>query len=318
MDILVTGGAGFIGSHVVDTLVSQGHNVVVVDNLSSATTDYIKPHIDSGRVKFFQKDIRDLDFLLDDLPPISMIYHLAADPNVQMSVGNPVESYDINVTGTLNLLEAMRQRDIPRMFFASSGGTLYGEVETFPIPESEPLRPISPYGASKAASEMYLSAYAGAYGLKIVSGRYANIFGPRSNHGVTYDFFYKLKDDPSHLEILGDGTQQKSYLFVSDCVEASLLLGSRLDSQKRAYDYFNVGSEEWFTVTELAQILVEVMGLSDVQFEYTGGDRGWVGDVPKVLLEVKKIKTLGWESMVPFKDGVKLYVEWLASYSEGH
>ncbi|MHA1731053.1 MAG: SDR family NAD(P)-dependent oxidoreductase [Promethearchaeota archaeon] len=314
--VLVTGGAGFIGSHLVDELVSRGHSVTVVDNLSSSTTRYLDQHIEKGRVTFFKKDIRDVKFLAENLSPVDTIYHMAADPDVKTSVEKPVNSFDTNVVGTVNLLEYMRKGDVGEMFFASSGGTLYGEVENFPISEAELLRPISPYGASKAASEVYLSAYANAYGLKIVSGRYANIFGPRSNHGVTYDFFHKLRSDPDRLQILGDGTQKKSYLYVDDCVAASLLLGERLERQERPYDFFNVGSDEWVTVSELAGMLVETLGLENVEFEYTGGDRGWVGDVPRMLLSVEKLKGLGWAPKYSFREGLELYIQWLTEENE--
>lgn len=308
MKILVTGGAGFIGSHVVDALVGQGHVVQVVDNLISSTTQFLQAHLTSGAVEFHQHDIRDLPFLLNHFTNLDVIYHLAADPSVKDSVQDPIESFDVNVRGTMNILELMRVNDIPRLVFTSSGGTLYGEPETFPTPETEPLHPISPYGASKAAGEMYLSAYADAYGLKISSARYANIFGPRSNHGVMYDFFQKLSANPTRLVILGDGSQEKSYLYVTDCVSATLRLGEYLDAQKHPYTFFNVGSPETVTVTEIARLMVDILGLDDATFEYTGGSRGWVGDVRKNFLAIEKLQRLGWAPRYTFREGLELYI----------
>jgi UDP-glucose 4-epimerase len=312
---IVTGGAGFIGTHLVRALVKKGDHVIVIDNLSSGTTAGIKDLIDAGKVTFHEVDIRDKQALNKVLTgQETSIYHLAADPRVKESVDDPVDSYDQNVTGTLNLLEIMRLKKIPCMVFASSGGTLYGDVTTFPTPETIPLKPISPYGASKAAAEMYLAAYASSYNLKIVSLRFANIYGPGSGHGVMYDFFNKLKKDPTRLEILGDGQQSKSYLFVSDCVRACTMIGKWVEQQKAGtFDFFNLGPRTWETVTDLARAMVDILGLKDVKFEYTGGARGWTGDVMKNLLETSKIEKLGWKAEENFKAGVKQYLDSLRS-----
>ena len=310
----MTGGAGFIGSHIVDRLVEWGNHILIIDNLSSSSIEFIEPLIQTNKVSFYKGDIRNKEFLLATLKEIDLLIHLAADPNVKKSVPFPVESYEINVTGTLNLLETMRKNNIPQISFASSGGTLYGQVTRFPVTEETMLHPISPYGASKAAGEMYISAYSASYGFKAVSLRYANIFGPRSNHGVTYDFFHKLKKNPKHLEILGDGKQQKDYLFISDCVEASLICTESLTTQKDSFDCYNIGAEDWHTVDELANCVIEAMHLSGVTFSYTGGSQGWVGDVPKMILDVSKLKSLGWSPKVSFKEGITRYVQWLENY----
>ncbi len=310
----MTGGAGFIGSHMVDRLVEWGNQVLVIDNLSSSTTEFIEPLIKSKKVTFQKVDIRNRDFLIANLKDIDLIIHMAADPDVKNSVPFPIESFEINVVGTLNLLEAMRKNNIPQIAFASSGGTLYGQVDEFPISERALLHPISPYGASKVAGEMYISAYADSYGFKGVATRYANIYGPRSNHGVTYDFFNKLKVDPKRLEILGDGKQQKDYLFVSDCVDISLLCAEKLSTQNVTYDFYNVGADGWHTVDELANCVVEAMHLTGVKFSHTGGTQGWVGDVAKNILDISKAKTLGWTPKVTFKEGITRCIKWLETY----
>ncbi|HME53352.1 MAG TPA: SDR family NAD(P)-dependent oxidoreductase [Candidatus Lokiarchaeia archaeon] len=314
---VVTGGAGFIGSHLVHKLVENGIKVIVIDNLSSGKLDTIKDLIDEGKVDFFQVDIRDKEALNNGIftGNESIVYHLAADPRVKESVDDPIDCFEQNVTGTLNLLETIRNNKIPCMVFASSGGTLYGDVDTFPTPESIPLRPISPYGASKAAAEMYMSAYAGSYELKIAALRFANIYGPGSTHGVMYDFYHKLQDDPVRLEILGDGQQSKSYLFVSDCVDACTMIGEwLLETQKPGtYECFNLGTKTWETVDDLATTMIEVLGLGNVEFVHTGGERGWTGDVAKMLLDTSKIENLGWTARVSFKDGVKTYLDSLGA-----
>jgi UDP-glucose 4-epimerase len=309
--ILVTGGAGFIGSHLVDKLIQLNNHVIVIDSLISSTEEYISPHIKSGKLNFIKGDIRD-ETVLNRIENVEFIFHLAADPNVQISVQKPVNSFDHNVKGTLNILELARRLKVKGLFFASSGGTLYGDVDKFPITEDCLLKPISPYGASKAAGEMYISAYANAYEFKAVSGRYANIFGERSNHGVTYDFYHKLKENPKELTILGDGKQQKSYLHVLDCVEASILITDNLAKQQKFYDYYNIGSNEWYTVDELALIVEKVMKLNKVTHKYTGGERGWVGDVAKMLLSIEKLEKLGWTPRISFESAISRYIEWIS------
>ncbi|MBN2152838.1 MAG: GDP-mannose 4,6-dehydratase [Candidatus Lokiarchaeota archaeon] len=307
---VVTGGAGFIGTHLVRALVARGMEVAVIDNLSSGSIDGIKDLIDGRKVTFHEIDIRDKAALYGVISgKEGMIYHLAADPRVKESVGQPVESFDQNVVGTLNLLEVMREKRVPCMVFASSGGTLYGDTDVFPTSEVVPLKPISPYGASKAAAESYMSAYAGSYGLKIASLRFANIYGPGTNHGVMYDFFHKLRRDPSRLEILGDGRQAKSYLYISDCVDACTLVGDWLEKQAGGtFEAYNLGTRTCEAVTDLARLMVDILGLKDVKFEYTGGSRGWTGDVVKTMLDVSKIERLGWKPRVGFKEGVERYL----------
>lgn len=314
MKTLVTGGAGFIGSHLVDALLSANHEVIIIDSMIDGHLDNLENALETSSCTLLQKDIRDTDFMLDELPPVDIIYHFAADPDVRNSVPKPMKSYDHNMNGTMNVLEYMRKHEINKLVFASSGGTVYGDVNVFPMTEELHLHPISPYGASKAAAEMYLNAYSHSYNKKIATVRFANIFGERSRHGVGFDFFHKLKDDPKNLQILGDGTQQKSYLHVVDAIDAVLRVGNSLEQQEKPYEYYNVGSEEWFTVDQIAGIFEELMELSEVKHTYTGGKKGWVGDVNKMLLSIAKIKSLGYTAKIPFKEGVKRYIGWLEPF----
>ncbi|MFB0563878.1 MAG: SDR family NAD(P)-dependent oxidoreductase [Candidatus Lokiarchaeia archaeon] len=305
---LVTGGAGFIGSHLVDRLVDMGCDLIVLDNLSNATAEYIQDHLDKGRIEFVEGDVRDFETIESCLADSSLVFHFAAQYDVRKSVSDPVYDFDINVNGMINILEAMRKKDILNIVFASSGGTLYGLADAIPTPETYPPQPISPYGASKAASEMYISAYCACYGLCGVSLRYANIIGPRSLHGVIFDFYQKLKKQPKSLEILGDGKQKKSYMDVSDSVDASLYVTERAEN---GFNIFNIGAEEWVSVNYIAKLVINELKLSDVELSYTGGEQGWIGDVPLMLLDISKLKSLGWKPSMRIDEAIRKYIKWL-------
>ncbi|MBU0532274.1 NAD-dependent epimerase/dehydratase family protein [Candidatus Micrarchaeota archaeon] len=303
MKVAVTGGAGFIGSHLVDKLIEEGHIVVVIDNLLSGKEENI-----NKEAVFVRKDIR--HNLSKDLEGVEAVFHLAADPDVRASAEAPRTSFDLNVEGTFDLLESCRRADIEHILFASTS-TVYGEAEAIPTPEDYPCMPISNYGASKLACEAYISAFSASYGFKGTSLRFANIFGERSTHGVMFDFFHKLNKSQNQLEILGDGNQDKSYLHVSDCVSAILAAWQHQDAQ---YDVFNVGSREKTTVKELAELMCRIMDISP-EFKYTGTPRGWVGDVKVMLLDTSKLEKLGWKEEVSFEEGMKRYLRFLESRS---
>ena len=291
MGVIVTGGAGFIGSHLVDALVARGEEVTVIDNLSTGDTGNIGAHISSGAIRFIQKDLLG-DGWQDSFAGADRVFHIAADPDVRASASNPQHVYEQNVTATVRVLEAMHRNNVPEIVFTSTS-TVYGEAEIIPTPEEyTPMEPISIYGGSKLACEAMISAYAHTYSMKSWVFRFANIIGQRSNHGVIWDFIHKLLENPDELEILGDGKQVKSYLSVDACVEAVLFAVSHSDS---TFNCFNIGSDDWISVTSLAEVVVAEMGLSGVQFRYTGGDRGWVGDVPRMQLSVERLKRLGWQ-----------------------
>jgi UDP-glucose 4-epimerase len=309
-NVLVTGGAGFIGSYVVERLVKEKCKVTVIDDLSAGDIKNIE-HL-KDKIEFVAADIRDEDIFQKICSGRDTIFHFAADPNVKDSVTNPEKSFYINVQGTFRILECMRRLDVSNIVFASSGGTLYGQVDVFPTPENMQFRPISAYGATKAVAEVYLSAYAASYGMNAVSLRYANIFGPRSTHGVMFDFYNKLKKDAKKLEILGDGKQIKSYLYITDCIDASFVAVKK--GVEKGFDAFNIGTDKWTTVNEIADIITNELDLKKVKYTYTGGEAGWTGDVFKMLLSIEKIKKLGWNPKVSTEEGIRLYTRWLKEH----
>lgn len=290
LNAVVTGGAGFIGSHLVDALIARGDEVTVIDNLSTGDLRNVGRHVDSGAARFVRKDLLG-DGWQDAIRGADRVYHLAADPDVRASAGNPAMVYAQNVTATVRVLEAMRDAGCAEVVFTSTS-TVYGEADLIPTPEEYPgMQPISIYGSTKLACEAMISGYAHTYGWRSWVFRFANIIGERSNHGVIWDFIHKLRANPHELEILGNGRQQKSYCSVSACVDAVLFA---VDRTNEPFSCFNIGTEDWIDVTSIASIVTAEMGLRGVSFRYTGGDRGWVGDVPRMLLSVEKLKSLGW------------------------
>ncbi len=294
MELAVTGGAGFIGSHLVDNLVID-HDVLVIDYVSSGMN--INPD-----AKYMKKDIRqELD-----LSGIDAVFHLAADPNVRSSADTPDKTFDVNVQGTFSVLESCRKHDAGHIIFASSS-TVYGEAPP-PTAEDHPCRPISNYGASKLAGEAFISSYCSTYGMKGTILRFANIFGERSSHGVMFDFYQKLKKNPGRLDILGDGKQEKSYLHVSDAIPAVILAWKKTNG----CDIFNVGSSETANVERIANLVAKNMGLSP-SFSYSGTRQGWRGDVPAMLLDCSRLRSIGYDHKISFEDGVERYIKWLAA-----
>ncbi len=303
MKVMVTGGAGFIGSHIVDRLIRDGHEVVVYDNLSSGKMEFIEHHMDKENFRFIRADLLDFDNLKEEMKGIELVYHVAANPDVKLGAHDTKVHFEQNVKATYNLLEAMRLNNVEELVFTSTS-TVYGEAEEIPTPEDYgPLIPISLYGASKLAAEAFIMSYSHTFGIKSVIYRFANIVGPRSTHGVIYDFIMKLKKNPRELEILGDGTQTKSYLYVEDCVDA-IIFG--YENRRNDVEIFNIGSEDWINVRKIADIIVEEMGLKNVTYKFTGGKRGWKGDVPKMLLSIEKIKKYGWRPKHNSEESVRL------------
>ncbi|MHA2003029.1 MAG: NAD-dependent epimerase/dehydratase family protein [Candidatus Thorarchaeota archaeon] len=304
---LVTGGAGFLGSHLVDRLLKD-HDVIVLDDLSTGVMKNLQQHEGSVKFLFVKGSITSDNDLSRVMSEVDIVYHFAAQADVRLSTAQPLLDFGINVQGSLQLFEAMRVNDVTRVVFASSGGTVYGDSAILPTPESTPLVPISNYGAAKCAVEMYLSSYASLYGFDSVSLRLANIIGPRLTHGVIFDFYEKLKRNPNRLEVLGDGSQEKSYIYVSDAIEATISLAEKMTS---GHTPVNVGSGERLKVKQIAELVIEELAVEDVEIHYTGTERGWSGDVLLTDLDVELLKKTGWKQEVTLTQGVKLYLKWL-------
>jgi UDP-glucose 4-epimerase len=287
----ITGGAGFIGSHLVDKLIAENGIVTVYDNLSSGRKEWIAHHIGKKNFHFIEADLLDFQGLKEAMKAHEVVWHLGA--NTDIPGGNKVTDLDLkNCTiATYNTLEAMTQLGIDKILFTSSA-TVYGDAPPVSLGETfGPLLPISLYGAGKLAGEGLISAYCHLFGIKAWIFRFANVVGARMSHGVISDFIHKLKRNPKELEILGDGNQEKPFFLVEDCVDGMLCAFHNSDSQ---CDVYNLGCGSFTNVTMVAQIVVEEMGLNNVGFKYTGGKRGWPGDVPVVHFDVDRMKKLGW------------------------
>ncbi len=300
--ILVTGGAGFIGSHLVDHFVEKGSRVTVFDNLSSGKIKFIESHLENPDFTLIEGDLLDQKAIEKACKDIDLICHVAANPDVRLGASDTRVHLDQNVLATYNLLEAMRKDNTKKIAFTSTS-TVYGEASIMPTPEDYgPLIPISLYGASKLACEALITSYSHTFDMQAWIFRFANIVGPHSTHGITVDFIKKLGKDPTLLEILGDGKQEKSYLHVSECVDAILYL---IEKSEEKVNIFNIGSEDTISATEIGKIVMEEMGLSNVEFIYTGGSRGWKGDVPRMRLGIEKMKSLGWEPIYTSERSVR-------------
>lgn len=294
---MVIGGAGFIGSHLVKRLLERAtvERVVVYDNLSSGTRGHLIDCIGDKRLEFVEADIKHLGLLTAAMRDVGVVFHLAANPDIAKAVRYPDIDFWEGTYLAQNVVEAMRINGVRRIFYTSGSG-VYGDRPQMAFAEDYgPCAPISTYGASKLACEALICSYCHMFGLIGRAFRFANVVGPRQTHGVGYDFVRRLRNDPSQLRILGDGSQCKSYIHVDDILAAVFLVGDRI-ADEIPFDVFNVATDDYITVNDIAEIVVRESGLRKeaVRFVHTGGDRGWKGDVPKVMFNVNKIKGLGW------------------------
>lgn len=291
---LITGGAGFIGSHITDSLVSKKIDVKVIDNLSNGSLNNLSFCKGKKNFSFVKADLANFADWKKIIQDIKIVFHIAAYPEVRTGFDQPELCYNENTKNTFLLLEQIRKSNVEKILFASSS-TIYGEPKLLPTPEDyAPLKPISHYGASKLACEAMISSYCHTYGLSGQVFRFANIIGSRSSHGVILDFILKLKKNKHELEVLGDGTQSKSYLHVSDCIDAMLLC---LSKSKEKVEIFNLGNMDDIGVLSIAKIVCKSMKLEGVDIQTSGGvdnGRGWIGDVKKMNLDISKLKNLGF------------------------
>jgi len=297
MKTFVTGGAGFIGSHLVSRLLKseRTERVVVYDNFTSGQRSSIQVLMSDRRLFVVEADLKDVGRIRKAMDGCDTIFHLAANPDIARAITQPDIDFWEGTYLTQNVLEAMRQTGVTRIFYTSGSG-VYGEDPAVDFPESYgPCVPISTYGASKLASESLIAAYCHMFGLVARVFRFANVVGPRQTHGVGYDFIRRLKRDSTSLCILGDGTQKKSYVHVDDVLEAIFMVAAKAIGP---YEVFNVATDDYVTVRQIADLAVAIAGLrpDEVRYDFTGGDRGWKGDVPIVRFDCAKIKALGWKN----------------------
>jgi len=308
----VTGGAGFIGSHVVDRLVRDGAQTTIYDNFSTGQEQFIRHHTGNPRVKVVRADVLDAGRLTKEMAGCDCVFHLQANADVRGGMKHTRVDLEQNTIATWNVLEAMRINGVGRIVYASSA-TVYGEPAIFPTPESYAPLQTSLYGASKLAGEAMIQAYAEYWSITCYIFRFVSWIGERYTHGVIFDFMKKLRANPEVLEILGDGQQRKSYLDVTDGVEGIFHAVWHASERKNV---FNLGHDEFMNVLDLADILVEELGLRDVRYRTTGGERGWLGDSPFVHLDTARLKALGWRPRVPIAHGIRSTVRYLLAHPQ--
>lgn len=306
MRAIVTGGTGFIGSHLVDRLLHDGYSITVIDNMSCGHMDNLKQHSDNPRLTVHRVDIRDGPRLAGLFEEHDVVFHMAAHANIRESLSDHKSDLENNLVGTLNVLEAMVKTGIRDLVFASSSA-VYGEAIIKPTPEDYSPVQTSLYGASKLACEAYAQAYTEFAKVKLWSFRFANVVGERCRRGVVWDFVNKLLKNPRDLEILGDGKQSKEYLYVKDCVNG-IIVGYQNGSGE--VNTFNLGIREQTIVDRVADLVIEEMKLGRVKRTYTGGPRGWIGDNPIVQLDLDRIEKLGWKTQVSSEEAIRRTIRW--------
>ena len=307
MNFIVTGCAGFIGSTLIDRLLIEGHTITGIDNFSTGQHRFLEGALTNPAFRLVKNDLLELDDLKKAFQGGDAVFHLAANADVRLGTDHPRKDLEQNTIATYNVLEAMRANGIKKIAFSSTG-SVYGESPVVPTPEDGPF-PIqtSLYGASKTAGEGLIAAYCEGFGFQSWIFRFVSILGERYTHGHVFDFYQKLKADPSRLAVLGNGKQRKSYLYVQDCIDAILLA---MDKATEKVNIFNLGVDGYCEVNESIGWICEALGVQPT-LEYSGGDRGWIGDNPFIFLDTKKIQSLGWKPKFGIRDGVVKTVEYL-------
>ena len=311
MRAFVTGAAGFIGSSMCDRLLADGHEVVGYDNLSTGQMRFLEDARRASRFRFVQGDILDGDALAAAMAGSDFVFHFAANADVRFGTARPSRDLEQNTIGTFRVLDAMRSHRIAKIAFSSTG-SVYGEATVFPTPEDAPF-PIqtSLYAAAKTAGEGLISAFCEGFGFRSWIFRFVSILGERYSHGHVYDFYKHLRVDPATLTILGNGKQKKSYLYVQDCLDAMLCAIERAEAK---VNIFNLGTDEYVDVNDSVATICAVLGI-DPKRTYTGGERGWVGDNPFILLDCKRIRALGWAPTLTIREGITRTLSYLQANS---
>ena len=305
--ILVTGCAGFIGSNLTDRLLENGHEVIGIDNFSTGQRQFLQNALNDTKFKLYDIDLLDLDSVKDIFSNVHTVFHLAANADVRFGIIHPRKDLEQNTIVTFNVLEAMRMNGVKKIVFSSTG-SVYGESKVIPTPEDGPF-PIqtSLYGASKVACEGLISSYCEGFGFQSWIFRFVSILGERYTHGHVFDFYKKLKDDPTQLDVLGNGKQRKSYLYVQDCLDAILI---SLEKANERVNIFNLGFDGYVEVNDSIGFILNELNLKPI-LNYSGGDKGWIGDNPFIFLDTKKIQSLGWKPKLDIKEGVIKTVNYL-------
>jgi UDP-glucose 4-epimerase len=308
--ICVVGGAGFVGGHFVDRLLASDatEKVTVYDNFSSGREWHLATHLTDARLNVVKSDVRDLEDLVAAMGGHDTVIHLASNPDIARAMTDPAVDFDQGTLLTHHVAEAARRGGAGLVLYASGSG-VYGDLgEREAAEDHGPLVPVSTYGASKLAGEALLASYAAMFGITARAFRFGNVVGPRQTHGVGFDFIRRLLADPGRLRILGDGQPSKSYIYVDDVVEAVLLAARAATAP---FAVFNVATGDYVTVTEIAEIAMDVVGLpaGSTQFEYTGGNRGWKGDVPVVRINTDRIRALGWKNQRTGRQALRASME---------
>jgi UDP-glucose 4-epimerase len=310
--IFVTGAAGFIGSNLVDRLLAEGRTVVGWDNFVTGQSEFLANANGNPRFKLVRGDNLDLEALTAAMAGCDTVFHLAANADVRFGLNHPRKDLEQNTLATFNVLEAMRANGIKRIAFSSTG-SVYGEAEVIPTPEDAPF-PVqtSLYASSKLAGEGLIASYCEGFGFEGYIFRFVSILGERYTHGHVFDFYQQLMEHPDHLKVLGDGTQRKSYLYVADCVSALLHVmqqGTALKARHRV-EIYNLGTAEYVQVKDSIGFICGALGLNP-RLEFTGGNKGWVGDNPFIFLDTKKIRSTGWQTTLTIEQGIVRTLQWL-------
>ncbi len=304
MKALVTGGAGFIGSHLVERLLNEGYEVICVDNFTLGTQERVDKFINNSNYKFYKIDINNTEDFCNQLKDekIDIIYHLAANSDIQKGGKNPMVDYNDTFMTTFSVLELMRRNNIKNLFFSSTSA-IYGDEKGLLMTEDlGGLKPISYYGGAKFASESFISSYSYMNDFNTMIFRFPNVIGPSLTHGVIFDFKKKLEKNPNELEILGDGTQTKPYIYVLDLIDVIMMMTKEIP---KGIEIYNIGVETATSVTTIADIVCEELGYQNVKYKYTGGNVGWKGDVPKFQFDLTKIHNKGWHSSYTSDEAVR-------------